>query len=167
MSFSCFNAFTVKLCIILTIFISSALRANDIQSFDDKLSHADNIRSSHPKQFLILLDELNQQRNSLSVEQQHHLNYLNFYLLMYQGDFDKSISSAQALLHSTANSLLKFRVKLGLVNISAVNQNWSEGLSYLSSILKELPKIEEKQSYHGALQMIGMFYNQLGQYNLS
>ncbi|MGV2872948.1 GGDEF domain-containing protein [Colwellia sp. E150_009] len=167
MYFSCFNAFIVNLCIILTIFISSTLRANEIQSFDDKLSHADSIRSSHPKQFLILLDELNQQRNSLSIEQHHHLNYLNFYLLMYQGDFDKSISSAQALLHSTANSLLKFRVKLGLVNISAVNQNWSKGLSYLSSILHELPQIEDKQSYHGALQIIGMFYNQLGQYNLS
>jgi diguanylate cyclase (GGDEF)-like protein len=167
MSFSCLNAFIVNLCIILTIFISSTLRANEIQSFDDKLSHADSIRSSHPKQFLILLDELNQQKNNLSNVQRHHLNYLNFYLLMYRGDFEQAISSAQALLHSNADSLLKFRIKLGLVNIFAVNQNWSEGLSYLSSILHELPQIEDKQSYHAALQMIGMFYNQLGQYNLS
>ena len=167
MKVSSFNAFIISLCIILTIFISSTLRANEIQSFDDKLTHADNIRSSHPKEFLVLVKELNQNTDKLSSRKKQHLHYLNFYLLIYQGDLDKAMISAKNLLNSNADSLLKFRTKVGILNISAVKQNWSEGLSYLSSILDELPKIEDKKNYYAALQVIGLFYNQLGHYNLS
>lgn len=156
----------IKLCIILILFISAISRANEIQSFDDKLSHADNIRSSHPKEFLVLVNELNQNTDKLSIEQQRHLDYLNLYLLMYQGDFDKAITSANALINSDTDTLLKFRAKLGLLNIFAVKQSWTEGLATLSMLLNELPSIQDKKTHYHALMITAIFYNQLGQYNL-
>ncbi len=157
----------VSLAFIFTFFISSPLWADEKSSFDEQLAHADNIRSSQPKLFLVLINELNQHTNNLSNSQQHYLDYLNLYLLMYQGNFTEAIASSKTLLSTNADTLLKFRAKLGLVNIFALNQNWSEGLSTLSKILTELPLIQDKKTYHNGLLVTALFYNHLGQYNLS
>ena len=174
MNVSQFNAFIVRLSnnlsinllIILTVFISSPSWANENSSFDDKLAYADKIRSSKPKQFLVLINELNQQAEKKSNAQQYTLDYLNLYLLMYQGKFSEAITAANALINSNAETLLKFRAKVSLVNIFAVNQNWADGLATLSSLLTELPLIQDKKMYHHALMITSIFYNQLGQYNL-
>ena len=120
----------VSLAFIFTIFISSPLwadessRFNEKNSFDDKLTHADNIRSSQPKLFLVSINELNQDANNLSDSQQHYLDYLNLYLLMYQGKLAEAIKASQTLINSSADTALKFRAKLALVNTFAANQNW-------------------------------------------
>ncbi len=163
----------IFLIIIFTIFISSPARADENShfeqnsSFDKQLAHADKIRSAKPKEFLVLVNELNQHTDNISAAQQHSLDYLNLYLLIYQGDFDKAITSAKALLNSTADALLKFRTKISLVNIFAVNQNWTDGLSTLSILLSELPLVQDKKLHHQGLLIAAIFYNQLGQYNLS
>ena len=163
---------TVSLAILFTLFISSPLWADENgnvteqSSFDDKLAHADNIRSSHPKQFLELINKLNQNTNNISDSQRHYLNYLNLYLLIYQGNLTEATISAKTLINSNADSLLKFRAKLGLINIFANNQSWTEGLSALSIMLEELPLIQDKKTYNLALLVTGIFYNQLGQYSL-
>jgi len=163
----------ISLAIILTIFISPSLWAGENgnftkqSSFDDKLAHADNIRSSQPKLFLVLINELNQQTNDISDTQQYYLDYLNLYLLVYQGNFDGAFTASQALLNSNANSLLKFRAKLSLINIFANSQNWTNGLSTVSSLLTELPLIQDKKKHNQGLLLIAMFYNQLGQHKLS
>mgnify|MGYP000379603244 CR=1 FL=1 len=118
-----FNTFVASLVMSLTIFISLPARADENShfdesiSFDEQLTHADNIRSSHPKQFLVLVNELNQQTDNTSSSQQYHLDYLNLYLLMYQGNLNEATTSAKALINSNANSLLKFRAKIALINI--------------------------------------------------
>ena len=158
---------SINLLIILTIFIGSPSWADENSSFDDKLSRADKIRSSKPKLFLALLNDLNQQANNISSSQKHHLDYLNLYLLMYQGNLTEAIISSNALINSNADALLKFRAKIALVNTYAVNQSWSEGLSTVSSMLSELPLIKDKNSYDQGLLIAAIFYNQLGQYSLS
>ena len=167
------NTLTAGLIILFTIFISSALWADENNHFDKnfsidaKLAHADNIRSSQPKLFLVLINELNQDANNISAPQQHYLDYLNLYLLIYQGDFTEAITSSRSLTNSNADTLLKFRAKIALVNIFALNQNWSEGLSTLSKILTELPLIQDKNTHHQGLLIATIFYNLLGQYDLS
>jgi diguanylate cyclase (GGDEF)-like protein len=163
----------VNLTIIFALFISSPSWAGEKRSFDenkvfdDKLIHADNIRSSKPKLFLVLVNELNQHANNISDSQKYHLDYLNLYLLIYQGNLTEAISSSKKLINSDADILLKFRAKLSLVNIFAISQNWNEGLSTLSSLLKELPLIKHEHTQHKALLVAALFYNQLGQYDLS
>lgn len=163
----------VSLAITFSIFISSPLWADENNSFnvkdsfDDKLTHADNIRSSQPKLFLVLINELNQDANNISDPQQHYLDYLNLYLLMYQGKLADAINASQTLINSSADTALKFRAKLALVNTFAANQNWTEGLSTLSSLLTELPLINDEETYNQGLILAAIFYNQLGQYDLS
>ena len=170
---SAFANMAVSLAILLTIFISSPLWADENgaftekSSFDEQLTHADNIRSSQPKQFLVLINELNQYASELSSSQQHYLNYLNLYLLTYQGNLAEAITSSTALINSNADALLKFRTKLSLINIFAVSQSWTEGLTAVSSLLNELPLIKDNDKYTQGLLLIAIFYNQLGQYDLS
>ena len=163
---------SINLIILFTIFISSPARADENSpfdkntSFDEQLTRADNIRSSKPKQFLVLINELNQHASKLSSTQQYHLDYLNLYLLIYQGNLSKALISSKALINSNADTMLKFRAKISLVNIFANNQNWTEGLSFLSSLLTELPLIKNKKLYNQGLLIAAMFYNQLSQYKL-
>lgn len=163
---------TVNLIIIFTIFIGSPVWADENShfnkniSFDKQLARADNIRSSQPKLFLVLINKLNQDANNFSDSQQHYLDYLNLYLLIYQGNLTEAITAAEALDKSNANSLLKFRTKISLINIFANKQSWTEGLATVSSLLVELPLIQNENLHHQALLITAIFYNQMGQYNL-
>lgn len=170
--------FIITLMVTLALFISSPLwadeniHAQEKNSFDEKLAYADSIRSSKPKQFLVLVAELNeyadfkQYSDPISSTQQYNLDYLNLYLLMYQGNLVEAITASETLINSNANSLLKFRAKIGLVNIFAVNQNWAKGLTTLSSMLADKPLIKNEKLVQQALTVTSVFYNQLGQYNL-
>ena len=163
---------SINLIILFTIFISSPAWADENSpfdknsNFDEQLTHADNIRSSQPKELLVLINGLNQHASKLSSTQQYHLDYLNLYLLIYQGNLTEAITSSKALINSNADTMLKFRAKISLVNIFANNQNWTEGLSTLSSLLTELPLIKNKKLYNQGLLIAAMFYNQLSQYKL-
>jgi len=162
----------ISLIIIFTVFISPFSWADensrfDENNFDEQLAYADSIRSSQPKLFLVLVNELNQQTNELSSTQRYYLDYLNLYLLIYQGNLTEATSSAKALINSNADISLKFRTKLSLINVFSNDQNWAEGLSAISSMLTELASIKDKEKHHQGLLLTAMFYNQLGQYNLS
>ncbi len=157
----------ISLIIILSVFISSPVWADENSNFDEQLAHIDNIRSSQPKLFLVLINELNQQSNNLSSTQRYHLDYLNIYLLTYQGNLTEAISSSKNLINSNADALLKFRAKRVLINIFAANQNWSEGLSTLSRMLAELTLIKDKEAQLQGFLLAAIFYNQLEQYSLA
>ena len=163
----------VSVALISTLFISSPLWADDKKitknntTFDEKLAYADEIRSSQPKLFITLINEFNQHTDQITITQQHYLDYLNLYLLIYQGNLADAITASQKLIQSSADNLLKFRAKLSLINIYANNQSWSKGLFTLSSMLDELPSIKDKKLRHLALTVTSVFYNQLGQYNLA
>ncbi|GAA6172557.1 GGDEF domain-containing protein [Colwellia sp. KU-HH00111] len=163
---------SVNALILITVFISLLVQAdghshlNSQTTFDEKLAQADAIRSSQPKKFVKLIKQLNQQTNGITDSQQFSLDYLNIYLLMYQGDLAAAATAAKALINSDTSALLKFRAQIALVNAYGVSQNWTEGLSSLSSMLAELPLIDEKKSYAQGILISAIFYNQIGQYHL-
>jgi len=148
------------------VFISPHAWADENISFKEKLAQADEVRSSNPTKFTSIIKELNQRTDELSHSQQNYLDYLNIYQLIFQGNLEEAILSSRKFILSDANSLLKFRSKLSLINIFANGQNWQEGLSNLSSVLKELPLITDEKIYNLALTVTTIFYNQLGEYNL-
>jgi diguanylate cyclase (GGDEF)-like protein len=158
---------SLKIFIIYSIFICFFSKADENANFDGRLSLADNIRSSNPQRFSELIIELNLDKDALSIPQAQHLKYLNTYFLMFQGKLEKAISLATEISQSDANETLKYRAKLSLMNIYANMQNWSDGLTNLSSLLKDLPSIKNDDYYQLALVSASMFYNQLGQHQLA
>ncbi len=155
-----------QLIVIFILFINLPALANEKNSFTEQLAEADKIRSSQPKQFSAIITELNQHVDELTLIQKYNLDYLNLYLLMYQGKLIDAIAAAETLINSDAEPLVKFRAKLALVNIYAVNRSWTEGLSTVTNILTELPSIQDNNLHQLGLIVISIFYNQIEQYSL-
>lgn len=155
-----------RLCIILNVTISTISIAHSDTYVDQKLLQADKMSMSNPELFSTLILELKDESIQLTQDQQNYLDYLVTQQLVFYGELEAAITSTKSIIDSDASALLKFRAKLSLVNIFAHNQNWTEGLSYLSKVLAELPSIENEEIYQLTLITSSSFYNQLGQYQL-
>lgn len=155
-----------------SIFILFFLLAQDAiatspNNIDKLLGEANESRSSDPVKYSFLLEELNSQHKSMSLQQNYYFDYLTAYQLIYNGKPKKATSKLITLLSSEASALTKLKARLTLVNIFAIEQNWSDGLSHLSTALKQLPKIKKNMDIkEKVLGMAAIFYNQLGQYSL-
>ncbi|TWX64751.1 GGDEF domain-containing protein [Colwellia demingiae] len=141
--------------------------ATSPNNIDKLLGEANESRSSDPVKYSFLLEELNSQHKSMSLQQNYYFDYLTAYQLIYNGKPKKATSKLITLLSSEASALTKLKARLTLVNIFAIEQNWSDGLSHLSTALKQLPKIKKNMDIkEKVLGMAAIFYNQLGQYSL-
>lgn len=140
--------------------------ANDIADIDQLLEATDKVRSSDPTKFSELLSELSTQAAQMSSQQSHYFSYLKAYKLTYSGKSKQAFSIFQNILTTDANNLIKFRSRITIINIYAIEQNWADGLAQLSILLEDLPNIKHPESYKNGLAIAAVFYNQLGQYNL-
>ncbi|MCW8832877.1 MAG: hypothetical protein OQK03_06130, partial [Colwellia sp.] len=141
--------------------------ANISSDIDQLLENANKIRTSDPAKFEALLTELEKKSPKLTKQQSYYLNYLQAYKLTFNGKAQEALPLFQSIL--TANEAdigIKFRARLTIINIFAIEQNWTEGLLYLSILLKELPEIKDFDIYLNGLMVTAIFYNQLGQYSL-
>ncbi|WP_170309620.1 GGDEF domain-containing protein [Litorilituus lipolyticus] len=136
------------------------------ESISIKLEEADNVKSSNPSKFSELLSSLEEQKKLLDNEQRYYLRYLQAYQLAFSGKTEKSKTILKEILGSEASETIKFRSRLTLINFYAYNRNWADGLSNLTVLLEELPKINNEQYQNDGLALAAMFYNQIGQYSL-
>lgn len=155
-----------NLCLFFCIsLISNTLEANT-NNIDEQLEVADKIRSSDPKEFQRIINELKNTKHLLSESQQHYLNYLIGYQQSISGQLQQSINTYKSLLKPNVSTELKFRANSSMINTFAITQNWTEGLIHLSMILEQLPKINKNAIKESGLAATAIFYNQIGQYAL-
>ena len=160
------NNFLLPLFLLFFSFAQNSF-GNTTAEIEKLLESADKIRSSDPIKFSTLIDQISNKANQMSVQQKHYLNYLRAYKLTFIGKAQEALPLFQKIVVSNdANFSIKFRSRLTIINIFAIEQNWTDGLSQLSLILNELPDINHEETYINALAMTAIFYNQLGQYNL-
>lgn len=137
-----------------------------VVSIEQQLKKADTIRSSNPQKFTYLLNEIQKDNDLLSTNQAHYLNYLLAYQHSFSGHFEESIIKYKEIINSNANIELKLRANSAIVNIFAISQNWTEGLTHLSNNLTMLEQIKNKEIQLDALLVAVIFYNLIGQYDL-
>ncbi|MCE9679424.1 GGDEF domain-containing protein [Shewanella sp. AS1] len=137
--------------------------AKDV-SVDSLLKQADQVKSSDPEAFSLLLDSLEQQ--PINRQQALYLQYLQAYELTYQGNNAQSIEIFNEIISSQADEQLKFKANQTLINIYAISQNWSLGLSHLSKNFKLLESIKDPELIQNGLAIAAIFYNQIEQYEL-
>jgi len=155
------------LAIILAI--SSIIYPNRPYAADDiqhSLLRADQLRSSEPAEFKVILAALETQVDKMSTEQLHYFNYLSAYKLSFQGQFDKAVTIYSQILNSNANDTLRFRANMSIINSHAISKNWSQGLAHLAINIDLLPSIQPKEIHQLGLLIAAMFYNQIRQYEL-
>ncbi|PKG83205.1 GGDEF domain-containing protein [Colwellia sp. 75C3] len=128
---------------------------------------ADESRLSDPKLFRRLLEELNQQKAHFTTEHQEFYNYLQGYHFAYIGEHDKAEKTLKAILLSSTDTLLKFRANHTLINLSAINQKWTDGLQYIADNNAIIDKIDNEKIIQSSLLATVLFYISVKQYNLA
>lgn len=152
---------TLTLIILLVTFSASAQDATD-----RLLVTADKLRSSDPTEFNTALEKLSLHTSSMNTNQLYYFKYLRAYKLSFQGEFIKAVELYKEITNSPAESTLRFRANLSIVNSYAISKNWADGLTHLAINLDILPQITEPEFQELGLLIAAMFYNQLGQYEL-
>ncbi|WP_440874089.1 GGDEF domain-containing protein [Thalassotalea sp. PLHSN55] len=154
--------------IILILTFSSKTLAENMESLDfgKLLRQADSIRSSEPQKLDNYLDYLAQHLTDLSTEEKNHYIYLRIYQATFKGQYKKALDLAHELDKLKVSFELKYRTDLTIVNIYALDQNWTKGLSLLSSILSRLGSVN-KDLKQRTYFVAAILYSQLGQYSLT
>lgn len=131
-----------------------------------KLEFADSIRTTEPDEFKQLLFELRESNHSFSFKQANYYKLLLALHYTYVGNFELAQKNAEFIIDNSTEKLYKIRSMLLIVNISAIKQNWSLGLSYLSESIKLLSSNEPNELRVKTYNIAALFYNQLRQYKL-
>ena len=130
-----------------------------------KLSAADENRLANPKLFRQLLSELTEQTPHFTPAHQYYFDYLQGYHLAYIGKHNEAEKRLKAILNSSASTLLKFRTIHTLINLSAINQKWADGLQYIDESNQLAADIDNMEHVQSNLLAITPFYIQLKQYD--
>jgi len=137
------------------------------ENLSRKFTQADNSRLTDPKLFRKLLTEIAQQKDHFTHADHHFFDYLQGYHFAYIGEHDKSEQKLKEILLSNANTLLKFRANHTLINLSAINHKWADGLLYIADNNAAKDKIKNEDVIQSSLLATVIFYNQLKQYDLA
>ena len=133
----------------------------------EKFKLADDSRLSDPKLFRELLAELSQLRSQFTRSDQQFFNYLQGYHYAYTGEHKKSEAKLKSILASSNDVQLKFRANHTLINLSAINHKWAEGLQYIADNNDMLEYIDNKELLQKSILAIVIFYSNLRQYDLA
>ena len=142
---------------------------NDLlnSSINELLQLADDKRSSNNMLSTAIIKHLSSSSKTLSIKQQEHLTYLQAYQYSFQASYLAAITLLNQLIDTSKQKALKFRAHYTLVNIYAANQNWQAGLHHLANVINTSPEIDDGDHLHASRINTIMFYNQIGQYQLS
>ncbi|TWX64748.1 GGDEF domain-containing protein [Colwellia demingiae] len=136
------------------------------KKISEKLQLAEDNKRSHYIIFKKLISEINQQPY-IKKTQQHSLDFLNAYDLLYRGQYDKAKPMFEALLQRNISNLMQFKTNYLLIYIATVTQNWRDGLQYIASNTKLLTRFPNGEPYQNNMLATIIFYNQIGQYQLA
>ena len=148
-------------------------------NYQQVLDRANHIRFSKRMEFNQLIEQLLSKRNKLSAQQDLHLTYLLGYQKIIAGDLVEGIALLEQIINQQKYSGLKHKAIITKMSILNVSENYQEGFIVINKLIPMLDSMkdaivditsnneEEKESYHDALFVIAVFYNKLGQYELS
>lgn len=136
-------------------------------SFEQSLQEADRIRSSDPDRFNLMLDSLDSRKGQADPLQRQRLRYLRIYSMVTSGsNSELALEKAKVLFNEATDADFKFRIGALIVNIYAVNRNFSEGLRYLDQNLSARDRVQDKDLLNDGRTTAATLYNELGQYKL-
>ncbi|MCH4293168.1 GGDEF domain-containing protein [Shewanella sp. 3B26] len=137
------------------------------ESWLEKLETADEIRSSDPEKFQSILLETSDNLSSLSPYERDYLSYLQAYELTFKGKFALGMAAFETLAKTTTSGEIKVRSLLTLTNAYAIQRRWNEGLETLAQVQSLLATVNNSEIKIQAIATSGIFYNEIGQYELA
>ncbi len=127
---------------------------------------ADNARTVDATEFSQLLDQLNEDSESLTNNQKHYLWYLQGYQLIFSGQIDEGTRRYKDVLEQAEDQTMQFRANYSLANVYANINDFEQSISYLNQALEQLPGVTDTEVANFGLVAASVIYNQIGQYEL-
>lgn len=142
--------------------------AQTAEPFDAILQKADAARSSDPKRFAELMEQLRADSRKITRLQRDRLKYLQAYEVGIYGDqLAKGAEMAKRLYAETGDSSVKYRAGGLVASFSAINRDLSTGLRYLQKAMdmrKEVPDIAIR---HEGMANGALLYGEIGQHRIA
>lgn len=143
-----------------------APRADASSEIEALMDRAEEVRSSDPRAYRELLDDLNARAGSATVLQKERLEYLNAYALAFSGRHEDAVRRARRVFDDSRDPDLKYRAGALIVNSHASTRNFTEGLRQLNETLELTGKLRDPRNQLYGLWGAAVIYNQIGQYKL-
>lgn len=135
--------------------------------FDNLYQLAENTKSKDLKQFTRLLDSIKSSDYELTQEQKHKLHFLKAYKLTFEGNYKLAKQEIESILQSNKKNLIAFKSNSLLLNIYALEQNWSLATIKALELISSNKVGFSKKVIDQAHLTIAGFYNQISQYELT
>lgn len=134
---------------------------------DALLQQAEQVKSSEPKVFQQLLQQLQREREQATTAQREHIEYLIIYDVAFQGQYEKATARAHALIERTQDPEMKFRTGVLIANTSTLGRKFTESLRLLETTLTLVDQVKSKELRHQGLGVAAFTYGQVGQHQLA
>lgn len=152
--------------VIAFLSMASAMTVHGASRFGDLLAEADSVRSSNPKRFLEIIDDLDKRKSEATKLESQKLRYLQAFSSIYQDRFAEGVNQSTKLYGHVSDVDLKFRTGSLIANLTAISRDFSTGLPYVHSNLEMRDEVKDKSIRQDGIGAAAMFYNQMGQYSL-
>ena len=146
--------------------MASSMTVHGASRFGDLLAEADSVRSSNPKRFLEIIDDLDKRKSEATKLESQKLRYLQAFSTIYQDRFAEGVNQSTKLYGQVSDVDLKFRTGSLIANLTAISRDFSAGLPYVHSNLEMREEVKDKSIRQDGIGAAAMFYNQMGQYSL-
>lgn len=136
------------------------------ETTDELIERALQLRTAAPDRFNAALAELDTRMADADDRQRRYTRFLHAYKMTFSGDFLGSNRELASLVEPPTPAELRVRAAAMLVNNFAATRQFSEGLAALDSLMPLLDQTAEREPRHQGLLAAGIFYNQLGQFEM-
>jgi diguanylate cyclase (GGDEF)-like protein len=136
------------------------------ETIDELIERALQLRTAAPDQFDAALAELDTRMADADDRQRRYTRFLHAYKKTFSGDFLGSNRELATLVEPPTPAELRVRAGAMMVNNFAATRQFSEGLAALDSLMPLLDQTAEREPRHQGFMAAGIFYNQLGQFEM-
>jgi diguanylate cyclase len=138
------------------------------EPFDAILQKADAARSSDPKRFAELMEQLRRDGRQVTRLQRDQLTYLQAYEVgIYRDQLAKGAEMAKRLYDETKDPNVKYRAGGLVASFSAINRDLSTGLRYLQKAMAMRKQVPDKAIRHEGMANGALLYNEIGQHRIA
>ena len=149
------------------LLLGGAFGAVATESADQLLRQADAIKYTNNGEFLTLLNQLDAQSGSLTLEQRDWIEYLHAWQLGYRGDYQKAFAAFDTLIAHTQDETVRARARISLIYNQVDAGHFEDAFIVMGDVLESLPGIEDRDTRFLAFDAAAYVYSRGGEYYLA
>jgi diguanylate cyclase (GGDEF)-like protein len=152
------RAFLGRIIALTGICVGMAVQAMPTsESPEQLLQRAYSIKTSDHDEFLRVLAQLDQVADSLPLDQQWSLRYLDAWQVAFEGNQSRAVTTLRAIAEQAPSTALRLRAMALMVNIFGYAHRYEEAFIQLNRLTELLPQVTDKSARYAAMGEAAQF----------